>query len=842
MNAIAQNHHATIALRELIHRIGQIMGERGAHAARTVVLMPYIQLVALAQKLWAEQVPDGFAPRFETSMNWAGSAAHAPGVDDLVFDMGRDLLTARSLLERAGLGQHGELLAGRLVEAACQLASVAAAVLPSQRAAWAAQARTVIASGMDASALALEAAVARIALEWVAASSYAGDLLLEGPHMPSIDLLVVVQGLRDEPMAVALKDRWGGTAVALPLHVQAPRGDIFLHEAADPSDEAHKAAACVLRHIEAGRTPVALAAVDRVLTRRVRAMLEGQGVALRDETGWKLSTTRAAAHLMLAMRACAWDCGSDAVIDWLKHASALPERSVLEIERRVRRAGLRDWRSLKGPDLGEQPGVQELLAQINAWRERLQKSRPLAQWLLAARTLLQESGQWRMLERDAAGADLIAALRLDAASQTEFHDLPQAARMLSLAQFTAWISDTLEAASFMPPKPAHEQVVILPFNQIMGRPFAALVIAGCDESRLQAAPEPTGGWTSTQRAGLGLPSREALEAEVRSGWHHALLTPVCDLLWRRLDASGEPMLPSALVLALRLEGIGQMADDPRDAREVAAVATERPQAVGALLPVARLSATAYEDLRRCPYRFFALRQLGLQEADEIDAELDKRDFGVWLHRVLRRFHQALHESPQPPGAQRARLLDAAAQGVTESMRLDEGEFLPFAAAWPQVREGYLHWLAEHEANEAAVFAQAESAHELELGPVMLVGQIDRIDRLPDGQAMVMDYKTEALSASNKRVKLPNEDTQLAFYAALLHDDTLRAAYVNVGEGGKTNTVEQREVVAARDHLVHGVLDDLRRIGEGAVMAALGEGKACEYCAARGLCRRDFWNE
>jgi ATP-dependent helicase/nuclease subunit B len=91
-----------------------------------------------------------------------------------------------------------------------------------------------------------------------------------------------------------------------------------------------------------------------------------------------------------------------------------------------------------------------------------------------------------------------------------------------------------------------------------------------------------------------------------------------------------------------------------------------------------------------------------------------------------------------------------------------------------------------------------------------------------------------------RVKRPGEDTQLAFYAALLADDTLRAAYVNVGERGKTETVEQPAVVEARDLLVHGIMEDLARIESGAALAALGEGKVCDFCAARGLCRRDFW--
>jgi ATP-dependent helicase/nuclease subunit B len=26
-----------------------------------------------------------------------------------------------------------------------------------------------------------------------------------------------------------------------------------------------------------------------------------------------------------------------------------------------------------------------------------------------------------------------------------------------------------------------------------------------------------------------------------------------------------------------------------------------------------------------------------------------------------------------------------------------------------------------------------------------------------------------------------------------------------------------------------------------VLPAIGEGSACDYCAARGLCRKDFWS-
>eukprot|EP01031_Cornospumella_fuschlensis_P006459 gene6459-8028_t len=89
----------------------------------------------------------------------------------------------------------------------------------------------------------------------------------------------------------------------------------------------------------------------------------------------------------------------------------------------------------------------------------------------------------------------------------------------------------------------------------------------------------------------------------------------------------------------------------------------------ATLAVHTLSASAYEDLRQCPYRFFAQRMLGLRAADELDAEVDKRDFGLWLHAVLQGFHAALAEQPLTELAARSALLERMGSEVTAAMAL-----------------------------------------------------------------------------------------------------------------------------------------------------------------------------
>ena len=70
MAAIAQTHQQAQWSR-LVRAIADLLAGRGAHAARTIVLVPYAQLMPVARRAWAAQVPDGFAPRFETTMNWA---------------------------------------------------------------------------------------------------------------------------------------------------------------------------------------------------------------------------------------------------------------------------------------------------------------------------------------------------------------------------------------------------------------------------------------------------------------------------------------------------------------------------------------------------------------------------------------------------------------------------------------------------------------------------------------------------------------------------------------------------------------------------------------------------
>jgi ATP-dependent helicase/nuclease subunit B len=845
MTTIAENHAPAGAnavldhWRALLEQVHGQMREQAAHPARCVVLLPYAQLMPLATRLWAVQFPDGFAPRFETTRNWAARVGlFTPGPNDLSLDHGRDLLTAAGLLEAAGLGAQRQAWAGLLVEQATQLAQTAASLPPALRADWAERARATL-PALDDRCMGAEAALGRIALAWAATSDYASDVLFSPRLAATLDVLFIVPGLQPDPLIAHLAEHLVEKTVLLPAPPLGALGAVALHACADGEDEAERAAACVLAQLAQGRAPVALAAGDRVLTRRISALLAARGLRLRDETGWKLSTTHAAAQIVALLRAAARHASTDEVLDWLKLAPAIDAGAVRTLEARLRRLATRGW-AAAAARLDDHP----LLAPIDALRAALQAPRPLADWLAALHQALDDFGHGPALQADPAGVAALQALGLAAAAPTgeggaDWLHWPAARRRMSLGAFTRWASDVLEAASYRPPHPAHAQVIVLPMSQLWGRPLAALVLPGADEQRLPAAPEPAGPWTEAQRRDLHLPQRAELQAAQLAAWRVALGVPHVDVLWRSSDDSGESLLPSSLVQALQLAGQGVPGADPRVPRPLRAQPVHPPAPSGAALPMQPLSASAYEMLRACPYRFFALRQLGLGEDGELDVDVGKRDFGNWVHRVLEHFHQALQARPD---ADRTALMDLAAQHATQAEGLQGGEFLPFAVAWPPLRDGYLAWLDKHQADTGAVFEQAEQRVRQLLGQVQLHGTFDRVDRLPSGAPLVIDYKTESQQRTEARLKAGSEDTQLPFYALLTGHDAPQAAYLNVGEREPAKLFEPKDLLQRASALAQGIDSDLTRIAAGHPLRPLGEGSGCDWCAARGLCRKDFWSD
>jgi ATP-dependent helicase/nuclease subunit B len=106
---------------------------------------------------------------------------------------------------------------------------------------------------------------------------------------------------------------------------------------------------------------------------------------------------------------------------------------------------------------------------------------------------------------------------------------------------------------------------------------------------------------------------------------------------------------------------------------------------------------------------------------------------------------------------------------------------------------------------------------------------------------LLDYKSGSAKDLQKKVKLPLEDTQLAFYAALLGGgEHLSAAYLAMDDAEAPLEIPHPKVHDTVQVMLAALGDEWQRLREGEPLAALGEGTVCDTCEARGLCRRDQW--
>ena len=841
---------------------------RSVELRDAVVLVPFAQHLGLARRAWTRRA--AWLPRIETTHTLARSLrAPEPATgSQLRFDVAFDRLTARRMLRaqawasawaRQDARAFDEAVAS-LVTTAHAMARAAFAVPPDARAShWTRNRALLVRQGGPGST---ERTLTQIALEWAAAAAAPQtDALFE--LCPSAWIVLQAGGPDVLTSNVLSAAPDGSPCVVFDSDVDLGNPFARLGEAdsisvavcRDFEDEAQRTAAQILADVADGNRPVALIAQDRLLARRVRALLERQQVPLQDETGWKLSTTRAGARVAALLRAVQRDANSDDWLDWLK-GSEWPgvgesRRAVRALEVGLRRFG---WSAPVAVDTAKLDPIAAplwdaataLIARFDELRQRGH-----AAWLRMLSEALEACGGMSLLRSDEAGRQVLMALGLGRTQQPiDVRD----DESMTLDEFAAWVDSALEEGVFVPESPADAPVVVTPLERAMLRPFAAIVLPSADEKRLGAHASAPSSVGESLLHSLGMPTAAERRDAETFAFAQLLRAPKVSLL-RRVDDDGEALAPSPLLERLDLALMQRHGSGLVEAADARPIVFLDPAPVIAPLPTApallptRLSASACEALRVCPYRFFALRMLALRDAEELDDEVEKRDFGTWLHEVLQRF-QSTRQMPGSAATEEARLLGIARQ-VQQERHLDDAAFLPFAATFARFAPRYVEWLHRRDASGARWYG---SEVDLCLQPpawngVEMHGIIDRIDHVPGPHgpsSELIDYKTGSAEKLRLLVKRPQEDTQLAFYAALMAgqagaSEPMSAMYLPLDEREAIKPVEHADVARTAERLVSGIGAELQRIAAGAPLPALGEGQACVYCEARGLCRRDQWS-
>ena len=228
-----------------------------------------------------------------------------------------------------------------------------------------------------------------------------------------------------------------------------------------------------------------------------------------------------------------------------------------------------------------------------------------------------------------------------------------------------------------------------------------------------------------------------------------------------------------------------------------------------------LSASDIETYRICPLKYKFARVFRIPQEPTINQR-----FGILLHQVLERFHQS-------EGASLDHLMQLFEISWRRNGFGDSNDDLQF-------REKAVAALRQYWEDDRSADARpewVERSFSFKLGPHLLRGRVDRVDRHPDGSYELIDYKTgRAKTAEDLR-----QDIQLSIYQMGAREawklETSAQSYYYVLDGEKV-PVEHSEEELER------VRTTVAEIGDG-IMAHDFEPRPspeiCPFCDYRIVC-------
>jgi probable DNA repair protein len=418
------------------------------------------------------------------------------------------------------------------------------------------------------------------------------------------------------------------------------------------------------------------------------------------------------------------------------------------------------------------------------------------------------------------------------------------------------------------PKSAPAPVQVLGLFEALGQRFDALWIMGLHDEVWPETPRPNPFLPIAIQRDRKLPrataTRELAFAERLTG-HLLAAAPEVVASWpQRADDRG--LRPSPLIADLpehRLEP-----PVPEGARQVMLAAARFEAFEDGRGPAVRDGDRVhggtglFRDQSLCPFRAFAIHRLHAAKLDSPAAGLDPMQRGILVHHVLDKLWEQLgsRDALEALGDDERRKLvhRVVTSEVEHAARRQPAVFTPRFTEVERRRLGelMLEWLEKELERPDFRVVEREQSIRISIGFLSVLGRVDRIDELPDGGRMVIDYKTGRTDPGKWLGERP-EDPQLPLYS-LQYGDELAGVVM-----GQVRLRQCRWTGVTRDeNQVSGVqgAGQWRKAGEldwktlrgqwremaDRLATEIMEGRAevdpidraCDYCHLSALCRVD----
>lgn len=640
----------------------------------------------------------------------------------------------------------------------------------------------------------------------------------------------------------------------------------------------------VRRWLLQGKNNIGIVSNDRRLARRVRALLERANIVLVDSAGWTLSTTSAASVVMRWLDCIETNFHFQSLLDFLKSPFSdavsgqprFPELVGHFEESVVYRAGVvadltryRNTIERRQKEIDERAGegaskaMLDLLTDLQIAAQPLlelgtRKENKLESYFTALHSSLSQLGLLQTLENDAAGAGVVEEI------ETLVRCVAGAHQHIDWRTFRTWLARNFERSKFKPAMTGGG-VELMGFTQSRLYQFDALIIGGTTREHLPGNITGSPFFNESVRAQLNLPSGFLPQQERLADFRHLLQAAPQILISYSTEDNGKPV-PQCPWLQ-RLQAFHQLTyGSPLQATELlhliqnpqtlltsdkqALPQPESPpdvQSVAELLPPT-LSASSYQRLVDCPFRFFSDSHLGLSKVEEISDGIEKRDYGSRVHRILQAFHSGADDLPGPFGKTlTADTIDDAKvllSEIAEAVFARDIQHYPAAQGWlnlwQRITPHYLAWQQQREQYWSTGKTECALTKLIHVAPdVTIGGRIDRLD-YDNGELSLIDYKTG--KAPSKTRIASGESVQLLFYALLTEKRPREVIALELGVEGisSSSRLHNEELAGLLEEENKRLQTITSALADGAVMPAWGDTETCQYCEFEGICRKELW--
>ena len=577
--------------------------------------------------------------------------------------------------------------------------------------------------------------------------------------------------------------------------------EVALIEASDPRQEA-TALALILREAAETGQSAALITPDRLLARRVAAMLDRWGIIPDDSAGEPLQQTapgRFLRHvaglqgrrltiesLLVLLKHPLTATGStlrghhlrltrELELYLRRHGPAFPDTATLAAWANTRDAEQTLWADWLGRVVDRFEPASE--AAVSAW---LETHLALAEMLAAGPAGAVEASELWLQEPGSACARIMSDLQREAGH----------GGLVSASDYSDLIDGLMGEEQVRATAAAHPGIAILGTLEARVQDRDLVILAGLNEGIWPAAPAPDP-WLSRKmrlESGLLLPERQiglaahdfqqAIAARqvvlsrarrdsdaetVPSRW----LNRLTNLLGGLADGNGPEALAGMRARGSRYLRLALALDRP----EVLVPAQPRPAPRPPVEVRPReLPVTAIRTLIRDPYAIYAQRVLRLRPLDPIRPEPDARLRGQVLHEIVELFVRQWRT--EDPEAAIARLMTLAQEVLEARIPWPSAQRL-WLARIGRIASGLVADEVARRQRGAPALIEKSGSVPLENLDFILKAKPDRIDMLHDGTAHLFDYKSGKPPSD---AEVLHFDKQLLLEAAMIQ----RGAFADIG--------------------------------------------------------------